>query len=263
MDALKLRLVALLSLVIAVGVSPLAAADTDPDGALYAPSDNALADVKQALAVADSEGHRALVVLGANWCHDSRALAARLNKAPLAEVIADNYELVFVDVGYYQHGRDVTLEFDVPNFYATPTVLIVDPATGSLVNDEDRHMWANAYRVDMPSSVEYFEKWASAEPATDPASPELLALYAEIDTFEAELADRVAAGYAVVGPMLEAYKADNAPDDFDERWDELAGLRMAVPDAIRELREEAERRIAAGEEHIQLDYPTFPPQSWE
>ena len=263
MSALNVRVVAALSLALVVAASPASAAETDPDGALYAPSDNALADVKQALATAGSEDHRALVVLGANWCHDSRALAARLNEPPLAEVIEENYELVFVDVGYYEHGRDVTLEFDVPNFYATPTVLIIDPSTGRLLNDEDRHMWANAYSIDMSSSLEYFEKWAVAEPVAIAASPDLELLYAEIDRFEAGLADRVAAGYAVVGPMLEAYKADNAPDDFDERWDELASFRSAVPGAVTRLREEAEQRVAAGEGNIQLDYPTFPPLSWE
>ena len=155
--------------------------------------------------------------------------------------------------------------FGVPHFYATPTVLIIDPSTGKLVDNQERHLWANAYKVDMAASVDYFEKWATDEAAAKPAleSDQLRQLYAEIDRFEQQLADRVAAGYAVVGPMLEAYKADNAAEDFNERWDELAGFRMAIPGAIGELREEAERRVAAGEQDIQLDFPEFPSLSWE
>ena len=63
--------------------------------------------------------------------------------------------------------------------------------------------------------------------------------------------------------MLEAYDADNAPEDFDARWNELAAFRMAVPGDIRDLRAEAERRVAAGEEDIQLSFPEYPLLSWE
>ena len=128
------------------------------------------ADVQQALARADDGGRLALVVLGANWCHDSRALASRLNRPPLAALIQQEYELVFVDVGFLDKGREVVQQFGVPQFYATPTLLIIDPSSGTLINDEDRHMWANAYSIDMPSSVQYFEKWATTEPVPDPAA---------------------------------------------------------------------------------------------
>jgi len=242
-----------------------AAAETDSDGRLYESSSDALADVEQALSRASDSEKLALVVLGANWCHDSRALAARLHEAPLAEVIEENYELVFVDVGFYEHGRDVAQQFNVPQFYATPTVLIVDPATRQIVDNEERHIWSNAYRVDMESSVDYFEKWAAKDAAGDatPESEALQALYAEIDRFERQLAERVSAGYAVVGPMLEAYEAGDAPSDFNARWDELAGFRMAIPGAVIELREEARRRVAAGESDIRLEFPTYPLLSWE
>jgi hypothetical protein len=73
----------------------------------------------------------------------------------------------------------------------------------------------------------------------------------------------VAAGYAVVGPMLEAYAAGNAPEEFDASWNELRDFRMAIPDDIRELRDEAERRVFEGEEDIQLVFPEYPLLSWE
>ena len=241
------------------------AAETDPDGKLYAASADALGDVEQALGRARDNDRLALVVVGGDWCHDSRALAARLHRSPLSEVIEQDYELVFVDVGYLDKARDVLQHYGVSHFYATPTVLILDPATGAVINNEDRHLWRNAYNVDMPTSVDYFEKWAAYEATAEtvPVSPQLQALNAKIDAFELELADRVAAGYAVVGPMLAAYKEDKAPENFDSSWDELAGLRMAIPGAIQELRAEAERRVAAGEENIELDYPEFAPLSWE
>ena len=137
------------------------AADTDVDGALFQPSDDPLADVQRAISSAGITERRALVVLGANWCHDSRALAARLHRSPLADVIQQHYELVMVDVGFFEQGRDVVQQFGVPHFYATPTVLIVDPEKGRIVDNDERHMWGNAYRISMSESVEYFEKWAA------------------------------------------------------------------------------------------------------
>jgi thiol-disulfide isomerase/thioredoxin len=261
------RLLSILTLTICLGVvvGSARAADTDPDGHLYQPSDDPLADVQRAISTAGVTERRALVVLGANWCHDSRALAARLHRSPLAEVIQQHYELVFVDVGYYEKGRAVAQQFGVAHYYATPTVLIIDPGSGQLVDDEDRHMWGNAYRISMSESVEYFEKWAANRLAPDPAaeSTELRQVYAEIDQFEEQLAERVAAGYAVVGPMLAAYKAGNAPEDFDASWDELSDFRNAIPGDIRTLRDEAQRRVSEGENDIQLLFPEYPLLSWE
>ena len=73
----------------------------------------------------------------------------------------------------------------------------------------------------------------------------------------------MADGYAVVGPLLEAYDAGNAPEAFNARWNELRDFRMAIPDDIRKLRDEARRRVSLGEEDIQLMFPEYPLLSWE
>ena len=267
MPRLYSRLLSIATLVTCLGLIAgcVGATESDPDGRLFEPSADPLADVQAALGRADEDHRLALVVLGANWCHDSRALAARLHRSPLAELVQQHYELVFVDVGFLDKGRDVVQQFGVPHFYATPTLLIIDPSSGKVVNDEDRHMWANAYSVDMSESVRYFEKWATRGAVANPVaeSEQLQQLYSEIDQFEQQLAERVAAGYAVVGPMLKAYKAGNAPDEFDARWDELRDFRMAIPDDIHELRDAAQRRVSEGEKDIKLVFPEYPLLSWE
>jgi hypothetical protein len=267
MPSLNARLLSTVVLLIGLGLlaGNASAAETDPDGSLFQPSDNPLADVQRAISTAGLTERRALVVLGANWCHDSRALAARLHQSPLADVIQQHYELVMVDVGFYEQGREVVQAFGVPQFYATPTVLIIDPGSGQVVDDEDRHMWGDAYRISMSESVDYFEKWAANQLAPDPtaASTQLKQLYVQIDQYEQQMAERVAAGYAVVGPMLAAYKAGNAPEEFDASWDELSAFRNAIPGDVRELREEAQRRVAEGEADIELAYPEYAPLSWE
>ena len=94
-------------------------------------------------------------------------------------------------------------------------------------------------------------------------SIQLRQLYAEIDQFEQQLAERVAAGYAVVGPMLEAHEAGNAPEELDASWDELRDFRVSIPKDIRELRDEAQRRVSEGDRDIQLLFPEYPLLSWE
>lgn len=264
MSGYRRYLTALLKLMIfaAFALGTASADESNPEGRLYAPSSDAVGDVRQALAAAAGNNRKALVVMGANWCHDSRALAARLQQSPLSDVVSQNYELVFVDVGFLAKGRSVLDELEVAQFYSTPTVLVVDPDSGKVINNEDRHIWGNAYNIDMDSSVDYFEKWAASEaPAED--SAELQKLYAEIDRFERQLAERVAMGYAYVGPKLAARVAGNSPADYQVSWDALRDFRMAIPKDILALREEAERRVAAGETDVQLTYPDYPPLAWE
>jgi hypothetical protein len=79
----------------------------------------------------------------------------------------------------------------------------------------------------------------------------------DADQLGAEITD------TVVGPMLEAYKAGNVPGEFDASWDELRDFRMAIPDDIRELRDEAPRRVSEGRKDIQLVFPEYPLLSWE
>jgi thiol-disulfide isomerase/thioredoxin len=265
----RLRCIVTLAMGLGLAVSHVGAADTDADGRLYQSSANPIADVQQALDRAGADNRLALVVLGANWCHDSRALASRLHRSPLAELVQQHYELVFVDAGFLDKGRAVMQRFGVAHYYATPTVLIIDPSSGQVINNEDRHQWSNAYKIDMSTSVQYFEEWlkeaADADSVEEPVvdSAELRRQYAEIDEFEQQLANRVAAGYAVVGPLLEAYDAGNAPEEFDARWNELRDFRVAIPGAIRELRDDARRRVAAGESDIQILFPDYPLLSWE
>lgn len=265
MRYLKPKLLQSLSLLLCLVAANASAAETDSNGRRYAASPNPAADVQQALQRAADNDRHALVVLGANWCHDSRALASRLHKSPLSDLVEQEYELVFVDVGFYDNRTDVLSRFDVDQYYATPTVLIIDPDSEKVINNTDRHIWGDAYRISMSESVDYFERWANSDGTADasPASNQLRDLYAQIDRFEAEMAERVAAGYAVVGPMLEARVAGNSPSDFNARWDELSAFRNAVPGDVQALKAEAERRVAEGDESVELEFPEYPELSWE
>jgi hypothetical protein len=234
-------------------------------GKLYLPSADPVADLDAKMALARANGKRLLVVLGANWCHDSRALAARLYTAPLNALIDSGYEVLFVDVAYLETGRDVIARLGIPVYYATPTVLIVDPVSGGVVNAYDRHQWAEAASIGMAASVDYFRKFQTAGETAAGSDDDavLQALLADIDAFELRQAERLYQAYAKLGPMLKAYKEGDKSAFREDLWNEVRDFRYQVPNDLDALRAEARERVAAGETGIVLQYPVYPAFSWE
>ncbi len=151
------------------------------------PSDKPMADLAVKTDAARESGKQLLVVLGGNWCHDSRALAARLYEEPLSTTIEAHYEILFVDVGYLQIGKDLITSLGIPVYYATPTVLIVDPVSGRVINAQNRHQWGDAANIGMAESLEYFRQFADADPSVkqneDVDDAQLKELLMEIDKF--------------------------------------------------------------------------------
>ena len=124
-----------------------AAAPAHPEAKSYAVTPDAMSDVDSALARAAANGKRVLVVLGANWCHDSRALAGWLETPRFAALVAERYELVFVNVGMPQtgdgHNLDVAKRFGLADVPGTPALLALT-ADGQLVNRDTAASWRNA-----------------------------------------------------------------------------------------------------------------------
>lgn len=143
------RLLALPALALAVTgcmTSPAATAD-HPEARSYAVSANSMAEVDAALARAAARDTRVLLVLGANWCHDSRALAGWLETPRFAALVAERYELVYVNVGMPQtgdgHNLDVAQRFGLEAMPGTPALLVIRP-DGSPVNPDSAAAWRNA-----------------------------------------------------------------------------------------------------------------------
>lgn len=118
-----------------------------PEAAAYAVTPDAMADVDAALTRATASGKRVLLVMGANWCHDSRALAGWLGTPRFAALTAQAYEVVYVDVGVPQTGEGRNLEvarrFGLEEFPGTPALLVLT-ADGEAVNLETAASWRNA-----------------------------------------------------------------------------------------------------------------------
>ncbi len=125
-------------------------------------SRNAMMDVDAALSAARASGRNVLLVLGGNWCHDSRGLAAKFTQPELAAVLAMGYELVWVDVGHRDRNLDVARRFGVMDLRGTPTVLILSP-DGALLNRDSVHDWRTADSKPYDETLDYFGRYAARQ----------------------------------------------------------------------------------------------------
>lgn len=118
-----------------------------PEARSYNAAIDANAAVEAALGRAAARDSRVLLVLGANWCHDSRALAGWLGTPRFAALIAERYELVYVNVGMPQtgdgHNLDVARRFGLATMAGTPALLVLRP-DGTAVNPDSAASWRNA-----------------------------------------------------------------------------------------------------------------------
>lgn len=118
-----------------------------PEARAYSASADATAEVDAALARAAVSGKRVLLVMGANWCHDSRALAGWLETPRFAALTAARYEVVFVDVGVPQTGKgrnlDIARRLGLTEFPGTPALLVLTPE-GKALNLDTAATWRNA-----------------------------------------------------------------------------------------------------------------------
>jgi len=262
-------IVAVLALSAAFLTANAAEPTTPPkeSGKLYLPSSDAMADVETAMNTARKNNKLALVVMGANWCHDSRALASRLYREPLKSLVDEHYETVFVDVGFLDKGKDVISRLGPPVYYATPTVLIVDPISHRLVNEQDRHRWAEAYSISMEESVDYFQRMAKTDLMAlreeETISDDLQNSLTKIDMFEQQQANRLYRAYAMLGPMLKAYKAGDKKAFSEKNWNEVRDFRYKVAHDVDVLRAQAHERSGSGDHEISLIYPEYPAFSWD
>ena len=121
------------------------------------------ADAHEQIAAAIAEASKAqknvILVFGANWCGDCRALNAQMHKEELAALIATNYEVVKVDVGRFNKNRDIGEKYHVPLTHGIPALAVLDPG-GNLLYAMDQGQFSNARSMSYESIRDFFVKWA-------------------------------------------------------------------------------------------------------
>ena len=135
---------------------------THLEAKLYDATRDARADVSAALTRAKASGKRVILVMGANWCHDSKALAGWFESVRFKAMLMPLYEIVYIDVGKPQlrEGRNIEIAqgFGIKKIKGTPTVLILSPE-GVLLNKKDAPTWRNAASRSEDAIFAYFAEF--------------------------------------------------------------------------------------------------------
>jgi hypothetical protein len=224
----------------------MAAADEEKNvlsNYVFTPTENPILQAETALSKALAENKFALIVLGAKWCHDSVGLAEKFSTDEMQTVLAERYVTQFIDVAYLEDRRDITNLVGYPNYFATPTVFIVDPVSNTLLNMDSLTEWQSADSVDKQIYIEQFSRFNKGEA---PIKPTLSNDMPSLVAFETEQSERLQKGYRVLGPLLAASDIEESSnmtgkerEQLLKLWREVKKFRINVQAQIHELRSTA------------------------
>ena len=148
----------LLSLAISLAAGLAVAADRP-----YDESADAKAQIATALHDAAAAKEPVLLIFGANWCKDCRALDNALKTGRNAELMR-HFKVVKVDVGNFDHNLDVTTAYGEPTRKGIPSAVIVSPDNKVLFITRAGEL-ADARSMSEDGIYQFFTK---AETATHP-----------------------------------------------------------------------------------------------
>ena len=212
----------------------------------FMPEQHLLEQLPQLQQQAAAENKLLLLVLGADWCHDSVALLQQFSKPEFSPALQQRFVLALADVGYLEYGQATANRYGLPLYYATPTVMVIAPQSGQLLNKMDLLHWSNAASFDLVAYQQYFlrtdfqQQFARQQQQLAAVNPEQLA---QITQYEQQQADKLAQQYQRLGPLLKAYKASGLPAsaEFRQAWDEVKALRTAILPTVEQLQQQAAR----------------------
>ncbi len=93
----------------------------------YDEAADARADVKRTLAEAGKRNMPVLVIFGANWCLDCRALDKALHEGRNAELVNREFKVVKVDVGRFDKNLDLAEAYGNPIKKGIPGAAVLSP----------------------------------------------------------------------------------------------------------------------------------------
>jgi len=128
---------------------------------VYDEKADARKQIEAAIRQASEKGKPArniVLVFGANWCQDCRALAEQMRQGELAALIEREFVLVKIDVGRGEKNLEVATKYGVPVENGIPALAVLD-AKGKLLYAQNQGQFANARRMSYESIKAFFEQW--------------------------------------------------------------------------------------------------------
>ncbi len=226
---------------------------------VYRAADDPVAKVKAVQSSALANNKLLMVVIGAQWCHDSTGLSSKFSTEQMQDILNERFETVFIDVGYYQDERAVTELFGYPGYYATPLVMVVDPKTSTLLNLQSLSQFNQADSIPFQQYLNYFstvglEKETITQLSRNP----------EVINFAKEQTERLFAGFRKLSPLFKA-AVEGELKEFSELKalsEEIYQFRIALQKDIHWLHRQAILDEKSDQVCL-LDFPSYGPFSWE
>ena len=125
----------------------------------YDESADAKSEIRTALKEAAAAKQPVLIIFGANWCEDCRALDHALRTGRNAELISRDFRVVKVDVGNFDRNLDVTGAYGNPTAHGIPSAVIVSPDNRILFATRAGEL-ADARRMSEHGIHDFFAKAA-------------------------------------------------------------------------------------------------------
>lgn len=140
---------------------PIAVAADHPEARPFDPEPSLVAQdaVDEALSDAALSGKHAVIVMGADWCHDSRALAGWFQTPRFETLLRENYVVRYIDVGQKDRNIDVAQRFGLDEIVGTPTIIVTN-TEGDVLNLDTAPTWRNAASRNEDDIYDYFVEFA-------------------------------------------------------------------------------------------------------
>ncbi|MFF4814467.1 thioredoxin family protein [Kitasatospora sp. NPDC001309] len=130
-----------------------------PDG--YDATRDAEADVKAALARSAGDQRPVLLDFGANWCPDCKVLDKLFRSPQVTPLLRDDYRVVAVDVGRFDHNLDLAARYVDLRSSGIPALVVLSP-DGTVRTASNDGAFSNARAMSAGTVATFLTRWAQA-----------------------------------------------------------------------------------------------------
>jgi thioredoxin 1 len=117
---------------------------------------NAAADVQHAIAAAQADHKKVLLVFGANWCPDCRALDKAMHGSS-QHLIESDFDVVKIDVGNFDKNLTLAQRYGNPIAKGIPAVVVVGSGNQVLYSTKGGEL-ANAGKMTEQSIYDFLKQ---------------------------------------------------------------------------------------------------------
>ena len=153
------RLTAALALFAAL--APLAVRAQVVQRNIYDATADARADIQTALTAAQREHKRVILDFGGNWCGDCIVLNYYFHQPPNADLLTQNFVVVDIDIGRYDHNLDIARQYEIPLKLGVPALAVLAPS-GQLLYSQRNGEFEKMRRMDPSAVTEFLNRWKPA-----------------------------------------------------------------------------------------------------